>query len=108
MDKVKIALTILSVAIVVGPLIGIAFVYRDNLLGLVVPPQIKSLINGGDSNGLTSVGSQFQMPTLVGDPQYNAQTGAVAVLSTLRSHCQIQFQSIICLQMFNQEMVVLP
>ena len=79
MDKVKIALTILSIAIVVGPLIGIAFVYRDNLLGLVVPPQVKSMINSGDSNGSQSVGSQFQMPTLVGDPQYNAQTGAVAV-----------------------------
>ena len=73
MDKVKIALTILSIAIVIVPLVGAAYVYRDNLLGLVVPPQVKSLVSGDPS------GSQFQMPTLVGEPQYNAQTGAVIV-----------------------------
>ncbi len=71
MDRVKLALTILSIAIVIGPLAGLAYVYRDNLLGLVVPPQVKSLVNGDSS------GSQFQMPTPVGEPQYNAQTGGV-------------------------------
>ena len=78
MDKVKIALTILSIVIVIGPLAGIAYVYRDNLLGLVVPPQIKSMISGGDSTGSQSQ-PQFQPPQLVGQPQYNAQTGAVSV-----------------------------
>ncbi|MGD0645344.1 MAG: hypothetical protein ABSA75_10605 [Candidatus Bathyarchaeia archaeon] len=73
MNKVKIALTILSIAIVIGPLIGVAYVYRDNLLGLVVPPQVKSLMSGD------STGSNLQMPTLVGEPQYNAQTGALTV-----------------------------
>lgn len=42
MDKVKIALTILSIAIVIGPLVGVAYVYRDNLLGLVVPPKLRA------------------------------------------------------------------
>ena len=78
MDKVKIALTILSILIVIGPLAGVAYVYRDNLLGLVVPPQIKSLINGGNSTGSQSQ-PQFQTPQVVGQPQYNAQTGAVTV-----------------------------
>jgi hypothetical protein len=73
MDKVKIALTVLSILIIMGPLVGVAYVYRNNLLGLVDPPQVKSLVNGGSS------GSQFQTPQLVGEPQYNAQTGAVTV-----------------------------
>ena len=78
MDKVKIALTLLSILIVIGPLAGIAYVYRDNLLGLVVPPQVKSLVSGGDSTGSQSQ-PEFQPPQLVGEPQYNAQTGAVTV-----------------------------
>jgi hypothetical protein len=82
MDKVKLALTVLSMLIVIGPLAGIAYVYRDNLLGLVVPPQIKSLVSGVDST-VDSTGSQsqpaFQPPQIVGQPQYNAQTGAVTV-----------------------------
>jgi hypothetical protein len=78
MDKVKLALTVLSILIVVVPLVGAAFVYRDNLLGLVLPPQIKSLINGGSSNGSQSQ-PQFQPPQPVGEPQYNPQTGALTV-----------------------------
>ena len=78
MDKVKIALTMLSILIVIGPLAGVAYVYRDNLLGLVIPPQVKSLVSGGNSAGSQSQ-PQFQTPQLVGQPQYNAQTGAVTV-----------------------------
>ena len=78
MDKVKIALTILSILIVIGPLAGITYTYRDNLLGLVVPPQIKSLVSGGNSTGSQSQ-PQFQTPQIVGQPQYNAQTGAFAL-----------------------------
>ena len=70
MDKVKIALTVLSIVIIVGPIAGVVFAYRDNLLGLVVPPQVKSLMSGN------STGSQFQPPTPVGEPQYNPETGA--------------------------------
>ena len=68
MDKVKIALTLLSVAIVVGPIAGVLFVYRDNLLGLVVPPEVNNLMNGGFTE------SQFQPPMPVGEPQYNKET----------------------------------
>jgi len=44
----------------------------------VVPPQVKSLVSGGDSTGSQSQ-PQFQPPQLVGQPQYNAQTGAFTV-----------------------------
>jgi len=44
----------------------------------VVPPQIKSLVSGGNSTGSQSQ-PQFQTPQIVGQPQYNAQTGAFAL-----------------------------
>ncbi len=78
MDKLKIALTLLSIAIAVGPIAGMLCVYRDNLPGLVLPPQIQNLINGGNSvtdQSSQSLG-QFQMPQPVGQPQYDPNTGA--------------------------------
>ncbi len=50
MDKVKIALTVLSILIIVVPLAIVAYEYRNNVDALVVPPEIQSLENGGNSN----------------------------------------------------------
>ena len=86
MDKVKIvkiSLTILSIVIVVVPLVAEVYAYRDDLFGLVLPPQIRDLMNGGNSKGNSSQSSQlvqslanFQMPQPVGEPQYDPATGA--------------------------------
>lgn len=89
MDRVKFALTILSILIIVVPLVAEVYVYKDNLEGLVLPPQIKDLMNGGNNgnngNSGSSMGSQsstssslpnFQMPQPVGQPQYDPATGA--------------------------------
>jgi hypothetical protein len=91
MNTVKIALTLLTIAITVGPLVYVVFIYRDNLVGLVLPPQFANLgqnlgqnISDGNSSGNPSssplnitgiTGSDFQMPQLVSDPQYNPDTG---------------------------------
>ena len=77
MDKVKLALTVLSILIIIVPLAGAAYVYRDNLLGLVLPPQLKSLVNGGSTGSASQ--PQFQPPQPVGQPQYNPQTGALTL-----------------------------
>lgn len=86
MDKVrivKISLTILSILIIVVPLVAEVYAYRDDLVGLVLPPQIRDLMNGGNSNGNSQQSSQlaqaisnFQMPQPVGEPQYDPATGA--------------------------------
>ncbi len=82
MDKVKIALTILSIAIVVGPLAGVAYMYRDNLIGIILPPQFQNLLGGIGSNGgqsssqLSQSIAGFQMPQAIGQPQYDSATGA--------------------------------
>jgi hypothetical protein len=88
MNTVKIALTLLTIAITVGPLVYVVFIYRDNLVGLVLPPQFANLgqnlgqnISDGNSSGnpsssqLNITGSNFQMPKLVSNPQYNPDTG---------------------------------
>jgi hypothetical protein len=84
MDKVKVALTVLSIMIIIVPLLVEVYAYKDNLLGLVIPPQMKNLINGGGNSG-TSAGPQsssspslpnFQIPQPAEQPQYNPTTGA--------------------------------
>ena len=81
MNKVKLGLTILTIAIVVGPLVGIVLVYRDNLAGLVFPPEIQNIANNSNlsSDNYSSVGSQFQPPQLASEPKYNPDTGAFSV-----------------------------
>ena len=86
MDRVKFALSILSVMIIVVPLVVEVYVYKDNLEGLVLPPQIKDLMNGGNSkssgsstdpqSSASSSLPNFQMPQPVGQPQYDPATGA--------------------------------
>jgi hypothetical protein len=68
MDKVNLAFTILSIAIIVGPIAGVIYIYRDNLLGLVLPPEVKSLTNGDLAE------SKFQPPMPAGEPQYDPET----------------------------------
>ncbi len=86
MKKLKIFLTLLSVAIIVLPLAFEVLLYRDNLLGLIVPPEIANMINGAtnngggsslvnsNSNGTNLVNSRFELPQPVGEPQYNPET----------------------------------
>ncbi len=83
MDKVKVGLTVLSIMIIIAPILVEVYVYKDNLEGLILPPQIQNLMNGNNNNGATSETQSeltslpnFQMPQPVGDPQYNPTTGA--------------------------------
>ena len=87
MNKVKICLTLLTVAIIVTPIAIEVLVYRDNLLGLIIPPQITNIVDGnndggnsnGEGNGLGGlVNSDFELPQPVGEPQYNPATKTVA------------------------------
>ena len=86
MNKVKIALTLLTIAIIVGPFAYVAIAYSDNLIGLVLPPQFSNLgqslsQNSGENpfsssnSPINLTGSNFQVPQLVGTPQYNPATG---------------------------------
>lgn len=106
MDKVKIGLTILSIAIIVIPLAIEVYAYKDNLEGIVLPPQIQSLMNGNNSGATAGTQSSplaslpnFQIPQSAGQPQYDPTTGAFSYpfnftnpLSTQLSFSQLSAQ----------------
>jgi hypothetical protein len=49
MQVVGVLLVILSVSLVAAPVGAVVIIYRDDLAGLVVPPEIKGLLNGDGS-----------------------------------------------------------
>ena len=55
MDKVRLILTLVSIAIVVVPIVGVLLAYQGNLMGLFVPPEITQIaddfMDGGDGGG---------------------------------------------------------
>jgi len=86
MKKVKIFLTLLTIAIVVTPIAIEVLLYHDNLFGLIIPSEITDIVTGND--GINSIGngdgldgllnSQFEIPQPVGEPQYDPATKTVA------------------------------
>jgi len=72
MDKVRLALVLLTVAITVGPILGIVLAYRDNLIGLIVPSEMNQMMNG-----LENINPQnIMQPQQAGPPdvQYDASS----------------------------------
>jgi hypothetical protein len=83
MKKVKILLTILTILIAVVPLTVEVLIYRDNLTGLVIPPEISNLLNGSNIAGNVGTVSSdisntpFEPPMLSGEPQYFPENNTV-------------------------------
>jgi len=72
MDKVRLLLTLITIAIIVVPIVGTLLAYQNNLLGLFIPPEINEIadkMSGGGANG-----SGLEPPTMVGQPQYDEAT----------------------------------
>ncbi len=73
MKKVKILLTLLTIIITVTPIAVQLIAYQDNLMGLIIPPELSNLMNGGSSNnGIGEVANMpgFEPPALSGEPQF--------------------------------------
>jgi hypothetical protein len=79
MKKVKILLTVLSILIAIAPLTVAVLIHQDNLMGLVLPPQITSLLNGDAVSTVTGeIGNTpFEPPMLSGEPQYFPENNTV-------------------------------
>jgi len=78
MDKIRLLLTVITIVIVVIPIVGILLAYRDNLLGLFVPPMITEIavdLLGGDGDNAYGL----EPPTIVGEPQYDEASHTFAV-----------------------------
>jgi hypothetical protein len=78
MDKVRLLLTLITIAIVVVPIVGMLLAYQGNLLGLFIPPEIneiaEDLTGGGGTNG-----AGLEPPTMVGEPEYDPASRTFSV-----------------------------
>ncbi len=81
MNKTKILLSLLTVLIMVVPLAVQVIAYQNNLVGLIIPPELMNLMNPQSSNsgnsGTTLANSPFQPPIATGEPQYFPQNNTV-------------------------------
>ena len=74
MDKIRLILTLVTIAIVIIPIVGMLLAYQGNLLGLFVPPEINQMADdfmGGDGDN----GPGLEPPTMVGEPTYDEEAG---------------------------------
>jgi hypothetical protein len=46
MNKIRLSLTLITVAITVGPILGVVLAYQNNLPGLIIPDKIDQLMQG--------------------------------------------------------------
>lgn len=70
MDKIRLILTLVTIAIVVIPIVGMLLAYQGNLLDLFIPPGIAEVADdfmGGNGPGL-------EPPLMVGEPTYDEET----------------------------------
>lgn len=78
MNKIRLLLTLTTIAIVVIPIAGMLLAYQGNLLGLFVPPEITEIgdyLMGGDGDN----GSGLEPPSIVDEPQYDESSRTFAV-----------------------------
>jgi len=77
-DKLRLFLVLLTIGIVTGPIVGVVYVYRDNLPGLLITPELRSIVGGGSDNdslpGLTD--RPLELPQYAGS-QYDPASRTV-------------------------------
>ena len=85
MKKLKIILLFLTIAITITPIVIEVLLYRDNLLDLIIPPEIANIVNNKNNNsneksinGNNLLNPDFELPKPIGDPQYNPQTKTIS------------------------------
>jgi flagellin-like hook-associated protein FlgL len=85
MKKLKLILLFLTIAITITPIVIEVLLYRDNLLDLIIPPEIANIVNKQTNNsneksinGNNLLSPEFELPKPVGDPQYNPQTKTIS------------------------------
>ena len=75
LDKIRLILTVITIAISVVPVAAILLVYQNNLLGLIIPPELNeiadNLMSSGGANGLEL--------KPVGPPQYDEASRTVTL-----------------------------
>jgi len=68
MEKIKLVLTLITIAITVIPVVSLLLTYQDNLVGLFIPPEINEIVNKFSGGGDGSDGPELQP---IGPPEYD-------------------------------------
>jgi hypothetical protein len=79
MDKVRLLLTLITIAIVVVPIVGMLLAYQNNLLGLFIPPELNEIAEDLTGGGGGTNGAGLEPPTMVGEPEYDPATQTFSV-----------------------------
>ncbi len=83
MDKVRLILTLVTIAIVVVPIMGVLLAYQGNFIDMFIPPEMSQIADdfldgdNGASNG--DDGSGLELPQIVGEPEYDEATGTFSI-----------------------------
>jgi hypothetical protein len=77
MQKVRIILTLITIITIVGPIAAELVLYRNDLTGLIIPPDLLSLINGNGTNETGIIGQPIKLPQLV-NADYDPTTRTVS------------------------------
>ncbi|HEX9262001.1 MAG TPA: hypothetical protein VF893_05685 [Candidatus Bathyarchaeia archaeon] len=90
MDKIRLSLTLITIAITVGPILGIMVAYRNNLLGLIIPPEIDQVVS--DLENMTnpnrpegSISDIFPEPLGPEDLQYDPASRTFTITTKIKN-----------------------
>jgi len=113
MQIVGVILVLISVGTIVGPIGAVAFTYRDNLVQLVVPPQINDIMNGNSSflfanttnndnkNGNTGDGDDFGNVGIIAPTIVDVQIDNVSRTFTLTVNFTNPLNMVLTLNQFS-------
>ncbi len=77
MNKVRLALILITVAITIGPILGMVLAYQNNLPGLIIPDKVEQIMSGIENINPEGIIQQNQTGTP--DVQFNLQEKTFAV-----------------------------
>jgi hypothetical protein len=78
MDKVRLALSLVTIAIIVVPIVGVLIAYQNNLLGLVIPPEVNEIADNLTHGSSSGSGNGQEVPTQI-NTTYNAASRTVTL-----------------------------
>jgi hypothetical protein len=87
MNKVRLSLILLTIAITITPITVVILQHQDNLLEIVLPPEIvdpptKDTIDGNNSNSSSDGFLQDldkAAPRLIGEPKFDPKTNTITI-----------------------------
>jgi hypothetical protein len=84
MDKIRLALVLITLAITLGPTLGIVLAYQGNLLELIVPPELNQIMDSMISTAVPGNGTPIE-PVGPPDVQYDPNSLTATITFQMKS-----------------------